>query len=316
MDEYGYYFNKLPKIAQLKTLQLLEKEEVLPFNLDQKVFELAEQWKLTLGKVLTGGTASLIIEATRENGEEAVLKIALPGSSIWTEALVLRVAKGNGYVNLYEVDFTKEAILLEKLGTPLSGTSKTIDEHIVTICEVLSKTWVRPDIMIPLPTAAQKALEMREIIKIKWIELNKPFSEQTLQLAIEYAQARLEAYNPENCVLAHGDTHGFNLMETKNGDYKFVDPDGVYADKAYDLICIMRDWSEGLLKGNTLELLLARCKWLHELTGVDKTSIWQWGFLGRIMIGITLLELGNTNESKQTLEVADRISHYRLFSET
>ena len=313
MDKYGYYFNKLPKIAQLKTLQLLENEEVLSFNLDQRVSELVQQWKLTLGKVLTGGTASLIIEAIRENGQEAILKIALPGSSIWTEALVLRVTKGNGYVNLYEVDFDKEAILLEKLGTPLSGTSKTIDEHIVTICEVLTKAWIRPTIMIPLPTAAQKALEMKEVIKIKWIELHKPFSEQTLQLAIEYAQTRFEAYDPESCVLVHGDAHGFNLMETENGAYKFVDPDGVYADKAYDLICIMRDWSDGLLKGNTLELLLARCKWIHELTGVDKVAIWQWGFLGRLMIGITLLELGNTKEAKQTFEVADRISHYRGF---
>ncbi|WP_298510420.1 aminoglycoside phosphotransferase family protein [uncultured Kordia sp.] len=316
MEAYGYYFNKLPKIAQLKTLQLLEKEAVVSFNLDRTVAELAAQWKLTLGKVLKGGTASLIIEATRENGQEAVLKIALPGSNIWTEALVLRVAKGNGYVNLYEVDFSKEAILLERLGTPLSGTSKTIDEHIVTICKVLTKAWVRPNIMVPLPTAAQKALEMKEIVKQKWSTLHKPFSEQTLQLAIEYAQARMEAYDPENCVLAHGDAHGFNLMETENDTYKLIDPDGIYADKAYDLICIMRDWSDGLLRGNTLELLLARCHWVHELTGVDKTSIWQWGFLGRLMIGITLLELGNTHEGKQTLEVADRISHYRLFRET
>jgi len=313
LDETGYYFNKLPKIAQLKTLQLLENEEVTPFNLDQRVSELAEQWKLKLGKVLKGGTASLIIEAIRENGQEAILKIALPGSSIWTEALVLRVVSGEGYVNIYEADFEKEAILLEKLGIPLSGTSKTIDEHIVIICQVLTKAWIRPNIMVPLPTAEQKAMEMKAVIKEKWIELDRPFSKQTLHLAIEYAEDRMNAYDPESCVLAHGDAHGFNLMETENGTYKFVDPDGVYADEAYDLICIMRDWSESLLKGNPLELLLARCKWLHELTGVDKKSIWQWGFLGRLMMGITLLELGNTSEGKQTLEVADRVSHYRLF---
>ncbi len=313
MKHESYFFNKLPPIAQKIALQRIESEEDLNWvnNLDQTVYALAQKWELTLGEVLKGGTASLIIEATGKDGKQAVLKIALPGNSIYTEALVLNATNGNGYVSLYDVDFEREAMLLEKLGAPLSGTLKTIDEHIVILCETLKKSWVKPH-LLNLPTAIHKALEMKEIIQEKWKGLNQPFSQKSLDLAMEYVELRTNAFDLDNCVLTHGDAHGFNILETHNGTYKFVDPDGVIAEKAYDLICIMRDWSDDLLAGNPLEELRKRCSWLAELTGADEDAIWQWGYLGRLVIGLTLLELGKEKEGRKTLKVSDEISRQLL----
>lgn len=281
-------------------------------QLDRTVYELAEKWELTLGEVLKGGTASLILEATRKDGKPVVLKLALPGNSIYTEALVLNATNGNGYVTLYDVDFEREALLLEKLGTPLSGTLKTIDEHIVVLCSTLRKSWVKPRLM-NLPNSTHKALEMKEMIQQKWKELDHPFSERTFHLAMEYVEARMNAFDLSTSVLTHGDAHGFNILETSNGNYKFVDPDGVIADKAYDLICLMRDWSDELLAGNALGLLRKRCAWLAELTGAEEVAIWQWGYLGRLVIGLTLMEIGKEDEGRKTLKVSDEISHHRLF---
>ena len=314
LENESYFFNKLPKIAQKIALHRIEREGDVYWlkQLDRTVYALAEKWELTLGEVLNGGTASLILEATQKDGRPAVLKLALPGNSIYTEALVLNATNGNGYVTLYDVDFEREALLLEKLGTPLSGTLKTIDEHILILCSTLRKSWVKPRLM-NLPTAIHKALEMKEMIQQKWEELDRPFSERTLHLAMEYAEARMNAFDLNTSVLTHGDAHGFNILETSDGNYKFVDPDGVIADKAYDLICLMRDWSDELLAGNVLDRLRKRCTWLTELTGAEEIAIWQWGYLGRLVIGLTLMEIGKEDEGRKTLKVSDEISHHRVF---
>jgi streptomycin 6-kinase len=313
LEHDSYFFHKLPKLAQEIALRNMKSEREYSWlnNLDDVVRELAQKWRLELGDVLEGGNGSLIIDATRE-GKSVILKLALPGNSIYTEALVLRAANGNGYVKLYEFDFDLDALLLEKLGKPLSGALKTIDEHIVILCAALNKSWVKPE-LFNLPNAVHKATEMKDLIRSEWKSLDEPFSKQTLDLAMDYVEARIKTYDPENSVLAHGDAHGFNILEDANGEYKFVDPDGIIADKGFDLICIMRDWSDNLLAGDPLELLLERCKWLSELTNVNTTSIWQWGYLGRLVIGLTLLKLGKEHEGRRTLEVADKISHHRVF---
>ena len=313
LKQDSYYFKKLPKLAQVKALNQPGTEPDWSIVLDQKVARLARKWKLKTGQVLDGGTENLILEVSRENGELAILKIALPFSSIALESIALQTANGQSYARLYEVDYSKGALLLERLGKPLSSSLKNIDEHIHIICSTLKKAWVKPHTTLLLPTSVSVATYFKDFIQTKWTELDKPFSIQSLKLANEFAEARIDGFKPENCVLVHGDAHGFNTLAAGNGEYKFIDPDGLLADKGFDLICLMRDWSEPLLRGKTLDLLLKRHALLAQLTDADETSIWQWGYLGRLVIGLTLLELGNTTKGRQTLEVADRISHYNLF---
>lgn len=313
MEKFGQYFNKLSKVAQRKIEQYAVANPEQMQGLDIRVKQLTEQWNLELGEVLDGGTASLIFEVQLKNQEPAVLKIALPGNSVVMEALVLKQAQGNGYALLYDVDFEKEAVLMEKLGTSLTAGNKTIEQHIEIICKTLKKAWMPHHTSIPYTTSVHQALSMWNYIDQKWRELGRPFSEVSLNLMHDYCQARMDAFDPKQAVLVHGDAHGLNILETENGDYKFVDPEGVISDKGYDLICLMRDWNDQLLLGDPMELLLKRCAWLSDLTGVDPLEIWQWGFIGRLMMGVTLMELGDTTEAQKVLEVADRISHHRWF---
>ncbi len=313
MDQQISYYNSLSRIAQARVLQRGIKGQVWLSNLDQLVKTLCNKWKLRPGQILGGSTESLIIEAYSENDGLLVLKIALPGNNIQSESAVLKLANGRGYIQIYDVDFSRGALLLEHAGVALSNKLRPIDEHISVLCSVLEKAWIRPDLTISLPNAIYKALEMETIIRKKWKSLNNPFSQQTFDLALEYVQARIDAFKLDDAVIVHGDAHGFNILETKDGTFKLIDPEGIIADKGLDLICIMRDWNKELLNGNTFELLRARCLNLSKLTNSDETSIWQWGYLSRLVIGLILLEFGQINESKYALQVADRVSHFRFF---
>ena len=119
----------------------------------------------------------------------------------------------------------------------------------------------------------------------------------------------------------HGDAHALNTLAVtgtgedsyaeKDADktrYKFVDPDGLFAERACDLAVPMRDWNQELLAGETLYLAQKRCNLMSELTNVDAHAIWQWGFIERVSTGLVLNELGQESESTAYLEVARRLS--------
>jgi streptomycin 6-kinase len=89
---------------------------------------------------------------------------------------------------------------------------------------------------------------------------------------------------------------------------KFIDPDGLFGEKACDLAVPMRDWSDELLAGDTLRLCQVRCELLAHLTGVAERAIWQWGYIERVSTGLALLEIGMKSEGAQMLAVAERIS--------
>ncbi|HKY15634.1 MAG TPA: aminoglycoside phosphotransferase family protein, partial [Microthrixaceae bacterium] len=82
---------------------------------------LADDWSLTVGATLHGGHAALVVEATTSAGTHAVLKVGVPGdrSKLRCEADVLRLAEGDGCAQLLLDDLDRDALLLERLGTPM-----------------------------------------------------------------------------------------------------------------------------------------------------------------------------------------------------
>jgi streptomycin 6-kinase len=96
-------------------------------------------------------------------------------------------------------------------------------------------------------------------------------------------------------VLAHGDPHPGNALQVPGGGprrFKFVDPDGLLIERAYDLGVLMREWTPELLAGDPYALGMWRCRRLAELTGVDAEAIWQWGFMEITSSGLLCTRLG------------------------
>ena len=107
-----------------------------------------------------------------------------------------------------------------------------------------------------------------------------------LERAFSYLRAREAALDPGSFVLVHGDPHGGNALRTLEGDgYKFIDPDGLWYEKAYDLGVLLREWREDYAP-DPVQKGKERCAYLHQLTGVDKEAIFQWGFLQCVSTGL------------------------------
>jgi streptomycin 6-kinase len=110
-------------------------------------------------------------------------------------------------------------------------------------------------------------------------------------------------------VLVHGDAHAWNTLRTLDApdarpEFRFVDPDGYFAHRAYDLAICMREWTDELAGGDTLRLSKARCALLTALTGVDEEAIWQWAFIEHVSTGLLLLKLGERASGTQHVSIA------------
>jgi len=89
--------------------------------------------------------------------------------------------------------------------------------------------------------------------------------------------------------------------------FKFVDPDGLFVERAYDLSISMREWSEELLAGDAVAVALAhrRCRRLAALASVGAEPIWQWGLIERTSNGLLWLQQGMLGLAREFLTVAD-----------
>jgi streptomycin 6-kinase len=159
----------------------------------------------------------------------------------------------------------------------------------------------------PLTTGAEKATELAQVIASKWTALGKPCSEHTIDLALSYAQKRRLAFDPAQSVLAHGDAHAWNALSapsTATG-FKFIDPDGLIAERASDRAIPMREWGNVMPDGDLLRLGRDRCRLLAEFGNVDEQAIWEWSLVQCVSNGLLLKQIGLDKPASMQFAMAD-----------
>jgi streptomycin 6-kinase len=279
-------------------------------GLGHLVGQLEHEWGVSVGSTLHGGTDSYVAAATTRDGTEAVVKIAIPGDPLFAnEVQTLRAAAGRGYARLLASDEPRQALLLERLGPSLAEFGLSIQAQIEVLCAMLAVAW-----RVPAPpgleSGADKARRLATFISVTWEELNRPCSERVVERALAFAEARGAAFDPDCAVLVHGDAQSPNALQERASSsiekgFRFVDPDGLFAERAYDLAIPMREWSRPLLDGDAARLGRERCVYLGRLTGVDTRAIWEWGFVERVSTGLLAMRVGAESVAREILDVAE-----------
>ena len=82
-------------------------------------------------------------------------------------------------------------------------------------------------------------------------------------------------------MLVHGDAHQWNALQDPAcpGGYRLVDPDGLVADREYDLAVVLREHTADLLAGDTARLGRERAASLAARGGCDPQVLWEWAVL-------------------------------------
>lgn len=272
-------------------------------DLKAVVGSLAAKWDLRLGEPVIGGSASYVIHAKTSAGVDCVLKVAIPPGlsdpgDFDNELLTLRLGGADAYVEVLEVDHERRAVLLERLGRPLTECGLTVEAQLVVLGATIARGWRNVSMSIPLKTGADQARDLGEYIEQKWHELDQPCPQRTVERALEYTRNRRAAFDRTKAVLIHADPHPANLLEESAanglpGRFKMVDPEGGLSEPAHDLGIALRGWPEELLSGDPVGLGRSWCAIISELTGVDERAIWEWAFIERLSTGLFLRDLGD-----------------------
>lgn len=278
-------------------------------DLPELVGEMERDWSLRVGQVFTDATEALVLEATLTDGSAAVVKIPIPThpddpKAVGREATVLRLANGVGCVRLLRADTNRGVLLLERLGQTLHDRSLSISERHEVLCAAAQRVW-RPAPGAGLPTGAEKGRWLAESIVTVWEETARPCSARAVEHALSCAARRIAAHDDERAVLVHGDVHEWNVLESPDGGFTLIDPDGLLCEAEYDLGVIMREDPVELMVGDPH----TRARWLAARTGLDATAIWEWGVIERVSTGLLAERIGLQPVGRQMLAAADRLAH-------
>lgn len=279
-------------------------------GLGRLIRELEREWGVTVGAVLSGGSEAYVAAARTDEGKDAVVKLEMPPYEHFAgEVLTLSAAAGRGYARLLNRDEGRHAMLQERLGPSLDKSGLPVPARVGILCATLLSAWETPA-PSGLQTGAEKARWLSEFIAAAWEETDRPCSQRVVEQALAFAEARRAAFDPEASVLVHGDAADANALQATEPTlgrtlYKFVDPDGLLAEPAYDLGVLMREWSGELLGGAVERLGRERCESLSRLTGVDPGAIWEWGFVERVSTGLFATRVGADHVGAEMLGVAE-----------
>jgi streptomycin 6-kinase len=268
---------------------------------------LEVEWRIKVGDLFPNATDAFVSEAVTAGGQAVALKVPIAGlAKADRERSLLQTASGRGYVRLLRHDTRSGAMMLERLGPQLATLGLPIEDQIRDICRTLQRAWIPAPPSMEYPTGAEKASEMSSYISTVWPRLGQPCSARVVKVALRFAEARRDAFDPAESVLAHGDPHAWNtLLDPKTNQCKFVDPDGLFIERAHDLSISMREWSAELLAGDPVAVGRKRCALLSRLTGVQENTIWQWGFIERLVNGLRYVEVGPEENAVEFLAVVE-----------
>jgi streptomycin 6-kinase len=273
-------------------------------RLPSLVVELERDWSIAVGRPYSGGTEAFVAEATLDDGTPAVLKLLIPRASdaARNEITVLRITGGDGCAQLFRDDLDRNALLLERLGTPMCELDLPLQQRHEILCSTAARVW-RPAPDCGLPTGAEKGRWLIDFITTTWQELDHPCSEGAVEYAVACASRRIAAHDDERAVLVHGDVHQWNALKA-NDAFKLVDPDGLLAEAEYDMGILMREDPAELLNANARE----RAESLAQRTGLDSTAIWEWGVVERVSTGLLATKIDMQPTAREMLAVADQVS--------
>jgi streptomycin 6-kinase len=298
----------LPDKVRRKAASLGETGCAWLADLPQYITEIERRWALKVGAPSRRGTEAFVAEARTIDGQDVVLKIVIPDIDPTRQELrTLRAAMGRGYAKLIRADDVGNTMLLERLGAQLHALELPAEREIEMVCATLREAWMPVPEGQSFTTGAERATELGAIIDTSWAALGKPCAERTIDVALTYAERRRRAFDPAQSVLAHGDAHQWNTLGTPGSStgFKFIDPDGAFAERAFDLAIPMREWGNAMPSGDPLHLGRDRCRLLSDLTGVAQQPIWEWGLIQCVANGFLLTEIGFVEPAVVELAMAD-----------
>ena len=245
-------------------------------GLPSMVAALADRWSLTVGRPFQpGGNVAWVAPASRESGEQVVLKVGWRHDEGAFEAAGLQAWDGRGAVRLLEVHETNDttALLLEACepGDTLS-TLEPLEQDLVA-GRTLQRLWIEPAVGHPFPTLTSMCRGWADGFDRTYAALDPG---QRLDPGL--ARAGIEAFRElpttaDRTVLLCTDLHPGNILAAQREPWLMIDPKPHVGDPTYDGLQYMLNFPERLQAD--APGFVAR---MADVLGLDRARLQLWLF--------------------------------------
>jgi streptomycin 6-kinase len=281
----------------------VDQERELLRRLWAQATDLADQWRLTLGRPYRAGPVSLVLPVRRGDGSAAVLKIPTLDEENRGEAEALRRYAGDGAVRLYDADAPSGALLLERLrpGTPLADHPDQA-EAVDIVCGLLRRLRRPPDPAHPFPLVRELALRWAEELPALYAKhgQRRPLtvtvpevgrSMQPSSALVEEAAAlahRLATPDGDE-LLVNRDAHLGNVLAALREPWLLIDPKPLVGERAFDAGWLLLELLGTTGTAAQARRLIGR---LSDGLGVAADRVRAWGIVRAVETALWVVELG------------------------
>ncbi|UJF31694.1 aminoglycoside phosphotransferase family protein [Paenibacillus hexagrammi] len=234
------------------------------------------------------------------NGTKAVIKLAVSGREMASEAAVLMNGEGIGMVKLIEHDAALGMMIMEKLepGHTLAGISD--DENAVRIAaSVMSRIWKKP--------SSGHSFQFVTDWFQGYGKLRSRFHGGTGSIStrmVELAERRFSELvrNPRNIYLLHGDLHHGNILAAEREPWLAIDPKGVLGEREYEVIPYLMNH---VPEERAIEATKRRVELFAELLQLDASRILLWAYCHAVLSAWWHIE-DETGGEEASISAAER----------
>ncbi len=276
------FISKLPPRFVQNTVDLCGEAGKMWLNdLPRIVEELSEKWSFKPEKPFRNLSYNFVAPCICENGENAVLKIALPlnNPEIFNEAAFLELADGNGTVKLLNLDETNRAILLEK-ATPGANLKEVCRTDVGKAVEITIKAMRK--ILKKPPQDHSFWLLDEWFDNFFYKSENTEFPERFIWKARGIYE-ELSVLSKEK-FLIHGDLHHENILSAEREPFLVIDPKGIVGEIGFEISTFLNNHAFWLSDDlNLREKIIEAVFQFSEAFEIEPINLYKWAFAQMVL---------------------------------
>jgi streptomycin 6-kinase len=254
-------------------------------SLPAVIEDVCTRRQIELEPVVADTFTTLVVFGTSRELGPVVIKSSAASADFVAQARALQIGAGASLPRLYEVDLERSVMVMERIvpGTELRHVAMDDEESTRLAAEMLLHLW--------RPVRVVDGLKLQsEVLRplFEWTPVTPAIDGPLVRQAQELAASLLNG-SPSPSLL-HGDLHHWNVLRRASGDWAMIDLAGIAGDPAFDVARWMHNPPEVTGRSDLSDLLSRRLRTWADVTGLDRSRLASWTFVGNVLNAINCVE--------------------------
>jgi len=281
-DEVIWLHTGMPVPRQLvNNVTMWAQHELTPGwlrTLPATVADLCARWAIELDPVIPDTDITLVLLGRSAALGPVVIKASPLADEFRAEATALRLAAGENVARLYDVDFERSVMVIERIvpGTQLRHVAMSDEEATRLAAETVTTMWRE----VPDPAGLHP---LRRWVRglFDWSPRPDRIAPDVIRDAQELGRSLL-ARSSRTCLL-HGDFQHHNLLRRASGDWVIIDPKGLIGDPGFEVAAWMYNPPGVSARDDYRDIVAQRASICADVWGVDRQDLLAWAFVGTVL---------------------------------